>query len=346
MTTLNIQKVHVVILNWNGLEDTLMCLSSLYKSQYDNYKVVVIDNNSTKNELKIIQKKFPEVHGIQCKSNLGFTGGCNLGIEYALKENASFIWLLNNDALVFPETMQNLVTELQEDHSIGMISPVIFDKEFKYIENCGSYIDFETLQIVGLKSIDEYIELKKKSHFNIALWGTALLIKREVIENVGYFDNRYFAYAEDQDLSIQVLRNGWKNSVSINASICHGKVSSKSNLHKEFYMVRNRYLLLSKHSLPKYRIINLANFISNLLLIVDNQKHIGKIDLCVIYLDALWNALWNNYGDWKNRTIMPSIFKNLLLWRPMIFYKLSRVVNILIDFISGINISKNWRYDN
>jgi GT2 family glycosyltransferase len=326
-----------VILNWNGLEDTLSCLSSVFASQYGNFKVIVIDNNSINDELKIIRSKFPEIHGLQSKTNLGYTGGCNFGIKYALQRDADYVWLLNNDARVFPETLQSLIRKMQEDLFIGMISPIIYDDHFKEIITCGSSIQFETLTFKNLKTADEYLELEKSSPPKVTLWGTALMLRRAMIEQVGLYDDQYFAYGEDQDLSVRVLHHGWKNSVDVNSNICHGETTSKISKHKYYYMYRNRYLFLSQHSLPKYRKSNLANYISDTLLYVSVYKQREEIEIAKIYLDGMWNAGHKIFGDWENRNIMPSILSSILLWQPKVFYKLFRIITLMVNLMGGVH---------
>src|SRR5258706_13117839 len=91
--------VYVVIVNWNGKKDTETCLSSLQKidKRIADFHMVVVDNGSSDDSIESIQKKFPHVTVLPTGENLGFTGGNNVGIEYALQKNADFIWLLNND---------------------------------------------------------------------------------------------------------------------------------------------------------------------------------------------------------------------------------------------------------
>src|SRR5215207_2496677 len=101
--------VHIIILNWNGLENTLECLASVRELSYPNLRVHVVDNASANDEAEIIEKKFSEVNVLRQTENLGFCGGCNAGIKQALAEDADFVMLLNNDALVLPDLIEKLV---------------------------------------------------------------------------------------------------------------------------------------------------------------------------------------------------------------------------------------------
>src|SRR5215203_3182643 len=101
--------VHIIILNWNGLADTLECLASIRRLTYPNVRVKVIDNASANNEAEIIEKSFPEVEVLKQKENLGFCGGCNVGMKRAIEQGAGFVMLLNNDSLVSPGLIEALI---------------------------------------------------------------------------------------------------------------------------------------------------------------------------------------------------------------------------------------------
>jgi GT2 family glycosyltransferase len=98
--------VYIVILNWNGLDDTLECLASIAKLSYSNVKTIVVDNGSEDDQAAVIAKAFPNVYGARATENLGFCGGCNVGIKEALEKNADFVMLLNNDTLVSPALIE------------------------------------------------------------------------------------------------------------------------------------------------------------------------------------------------------------------------------------------------
>ena len=120
-------KVAIVILNWNGLADTLECLDSLQKIVYPNYVVVVIDNGSNGNDAEIIKKKFGDfVFVIEEEKNLGFAGGCNEGIRWALHSGAKYVLLLNNDTVVDPNFLIELVNVAQNDPQIGIVGPKVY----------------------------------------------------------------------------------------------------------------------------------------------------------------------------------------------------------------------------
>lgn len=106
---MNHPKVYVIILNWNGLEDTLECLGSVFQMDYQNFEVLVVDNGSKDNSINFIKTKYPQVVLIENKENLGYTGGNNIGMRYALNNGADYVWLVNNDTVVMVDTLSKLI---------------------------------------------------------------------------------------------------------------------------------------------------------------------------------------------------------------------------------------------
>ncbi|MDW8091366.1 MAG: glycosyltransferase family 2 protein, partial [Meiothermus sp.] len=115
------QLVYVIVLNWNGWKDTIECLSSLRHSDYPNYEIVVVDNNSEDDSVVRIREAHPQVPIIQAEDNLGFAGGNNLGIRYALSKGAEFVWLLNNDTKVMKNTLSSMVELAMRNPDVGVV---------------------------------------------------------------------------------------------------------------------------------------------------------------------------------------------------------------------------------
>src|SRR4030067_2042822 len=118
-------KVVTIVLNWNGKEDTLECLHSLQRSSYSNFTTIVVDNGSTDGSVPAIKNAFPDLVVIKNRDNLGFTGGNNIGIRHALVNGADYVWLLNNNTIIQPDTLANLVAKAETSPDIVILSPVI-----------------------------------------------------------------------------------------------------------------------------------------------------------------------------------------------------------------------------
>jgi hypothetical protein len=257
---MSIPKVSIIILNWNGWQDTLECFDSLSKITYPNYDVVILDNNSTNESVEkitgwIANKRTAISYKFIINSqNTGFAGGNNPGIEYAVKNKSDYILLLNNDTIVDPGFLEKLVKVGESDKAIGIIGPKIYyetDKnriwfgggEFNWFSG-GRHLDFDKLDDNPLD------EATKEINF---MTGCALLIKREVVEKIGLMNEDFFLYYEDTEWSLRAKENGYKIIYAPGSHIWHKvsrSVKPKTNPVVHYYHIRNA-LLLSKLHAPK-----------------------------------------------------------------------------------------------
>jgi len=337
-------KVFIIILNWNGLKDTLECLESVFKLDYPNFEVIVVDNGSTDNSAEIIPKMYAQVIFVENKQNLGYTGGNNIGMQYAMDNGADYIWLLNNDMVVEPDTLSKLIETAELNFKIGLISPTIYyyDKPEK-IQFCGSYIDWEHQTIIYPKDNDEPVAEKFKTSTDVCLWGTALLIKRALVENIGYLNERYFAYWEDTDYSIRSLEAGFKNYVENQAKIKHRNQLTEEGvprkaIHYYYYMVRNEYYLWSQHLEGFKKIIFFKKYIIKVIETSANYRfHYGEV-----YSDACFNGAYSAIrgadGPWDENIKMPFILKKILLWHPYLLGNMLRgdILNIFTEITKRV----------
>lgn len=117
-----IPEVFVIILNWNETEDTIKCINSFLHLEYSNYDLIVVDNGSTDDSVRRIKERFPQIKLIETNKNLGYTGGNNVGIKYTMDNKAGYVLIVNNDTgLVNPYFVQEMVKEMEEDPSIGIM---------------------------------------------------------------------------------------------------------------------------------------------------------------------------------------------------------------------------------
>lgn len=328
-------KVFIIILNWNGLNDTLECLDSVFKLGYQDYEVVVVDNCSSDDSVETIRRKYPQLFLIENSKNLGFAGGNNVAMKYAVMAGADYVWLLNNDTVVEPDSLSKLVVEAEKSLKIGLVSPVIHHYcNRENVEFMGAYADFADFKITLVKHPNE---LERQSvRRNLILWGTALLIKREVIETVGYLSEKYFAYAEDCDYSIRALRSNYQTSVRLDANIFH-KGARSTGSHspiKVFLGMRNLYFFWSDNtrgfrsmSLPGHYIgmvINCAKCLSD-------EGSTEGLDAC---LNGFWAAIRGIGGGYDPAIVIPAWLKKVfcffVLRQPYFWVRLFK-----LDF-SGI----------
>ena len=207
--------VLVVILNWNTPGETLAALDSVHRMDYPNYSVAVIDNGSTDNSLSLLSGITTKtVQLVTSPQNLGYTGGCNLGFDIALREGIDFVWLLNSDAVTQPNTLSSLIHLAQRDPHIGLVSPVIASLEDPTrLINAGGLYRPELPSFEPTKDIELARKWSSLHPDRILLLGTALLVRTDLIRTVGPFDPDFFAYWEDTDLSLRSVQAGFLNKV-------------------------------------------------------------------------------------------------------------------------------------
>lgn len=233
--------VYIVILNWNGWEDSHACIQSVRKSEYSNYKIILVDNASTDESVRnFIDLGYSEILAIS-DENLGFAGGCNIGIKAAIKDGADFIWLLNNDTLVEPQTLYEMIKTACKN-SFAATGSVIFEMD-----------NPSKVQAWGGGSYSNYTGSNWNNKFKGKLkfiTGASILISREAIEIVGLIDEDYFMYWEDIDYGRRILNAGLTLGVSEQSHILHAYEASAGKVNEQKYKWRGESLVLfyRKHS--------------------------------------------------------------------------------------------------
>ncbi len=243
------KKVAVVILNFKVKEHVLKCIDSVKKSTYRNIKIILVDNNSGDGiEDEIKQNEYLEF--IQTKDNLGYTGGNNIGITRALEEKSDLIFILNPDTVLNPEAIGILVDNMAGE-DIGIAGPKIYfstsDKS-KKIWYAGGI--FDKLNVIGKhRGVDEqdhgqYDKAEETDYVS----GAAIMVKREVFDSIGFFDDRYFLYYEDSDFCFRAKQKGFKVMFIPDAIVYHenAKSTGLGSSLQDYFITRNRMLFASK----------------------------------------------------------------------------------------------------
>lgn len=213
--------VVVLVLNWNRCEDTLRCLESLRRLTYPRFRVVLVDNGSTDGTLATVAMYFPEVERIANPQNLGFAAGCNVGLRYALAQGAEFIFIANNDTIVAPDLLDEVVAAA-EPADVGMVGPLIYyEADPKRIWSAGAKCNPLTLEMSGnlRGQIDKgnWPGVLEREY----IVGCGLLLKRALLERVGLFDTRFFMYYEDLDLCLRARAAGFRILLAPRARMWH-----------------------------------------------------------------------------------------------------------------------------
>lgn len=244
-------KVFIIILNWNGWEDTIECVESCLKLAYANSSILIVDNASSDDSEVILRERFPDIDIIQTGKNLGYAGGNNVGIRFALENGADYVWLLNNDTVVHPAALDEMVRVAELDPTTGMLGPkILLHSRPEYLNCVGSAINLITGQpnLIGLGEKDDgrFDEVKEMD----TLSGCSLLVSKDVVDAVGLLDEKFFLFYEETDWILRAKRAGYRMLYVPGARIWH-KVSASVGGHQSplmlYYMTRNNPLLMRQN---------------------------------------------------------------------------------------------------
>ncbi len=252
-------KVFIVVLNYNGGNELRQCLDSVYRLNYSNLEVIVVDNNSADNSFERARKRFDRFHFIKNSRNLGFSAGNNVAIKWALEKGAEYIFLLNNDAIVEKNALSNLIEIAEKEKQIGIVSPIIYNKSGSKVWFLGGKINWWKMRTEHWQKAKPNRNKNKKtdnknSHLRKTeyITGCAMLIKRKVFAEIGLLDEDFFLYYEDADFSLRAKRNGFGLGVVESAKVFHSEKSSE-NAQKIYWLVLSGILFFRKNALCYWR---------------------------------------------------------------------------------------------
>lgn len=242
--------VAIVLVNYNGAEDTIDCIKSLSAIKDVEYEIVVVDNKSTDdsiNKLKNFQNFF-EFTLLEASCNNGFSAGNNIGIVYA--KNADYYLLLNNDTVVEPDFLIGLLCEIQKNPKCGAaICKILYYSQPDMIWYAGGSFNRRTARSEHFR-INQKDTVKEEISQKVAFAsGCCLCVSRKVFETVGLLNEEFFLYEEDAEFCYRIVKKGF-DIVYVPNSVIYHKVSSstgRSSPMSQYYTVRNKYLLIRMH---------------------------------------------------------------------------------------------------
>ena len=262
------KKIYIVLINYNGQKDTVECLESLLKIKHIDFEfsTIVVDNYP-ENRIEIDENKFKDINlkVIFNPVNSGFSGGNNVGIKEALKNDADYILLLNNDTYVKEDFLQKLLDFAEKNEKAGLIVPKIyfakgneFHKDRYKKEELGKVFwyaggDMDWRNVIGShRGVDEvdhgqYDEVVQTDFAT----GCCVLIKSEVIKKIGVLDEKYFLYYEDSDFSERAKKAGFRIYYLPTSIIWHknaGSTGGSGSKLQDYYITRNRLMFGEKYA--------------------------------------------------------------------------------------------------
>ncbi|KNY29646.1 glycosyltransferase family 2 protein [Pseudobacteroides cellulosolvens] len=242
--------VFIIVLNYNGLKDTIECIKSLEQISYKNYKVIVVDNASTDGSEEVLTGKFPDVIFIKTKENLGYAGGNNIGIKHAMDNNADYICIINNDVVVEQSFLEPIISKMESDKTIGIAGSKVCEySDRTKIQSTGSILHLSRGNVYQINTgayssqVTEDLEVDYIS-------GSCLVARRKLLENVGLIPEVYFLFYEENEWCLRAWRAGYKVKCICNSEIYHKGSSTIDKISgiKEYYMIRNNIIFVKRNA--------------------------------------------------------------------------------------------------
>lgn len=246
--------VYVIILTWNRCDEVLGAVRSLSRLSYRNYVPLVVDNASEDNTVEKLQQNFPGIDILVNSKNLGYTGGNNAGIRYALEKGAEFIVMLNNDARVHRYMIDRMLEVMNTDSHIAVVgSKNLYENDPNRIWGAWADITYGSMltMIRGRNQLDG--EHFKGVHDVDQVIGCGYMWRKEALQDIGLLDTNFFGYHEDTDWCYRAKIKGWRVVYCGDAIIYHkGGVSNdpryKHVMPVMYFLGRNAILFARKHA--------------------------------------------------------------------------------------------------
>ncbi|MBV8914193.1 MAG: glycosyltransferase family 2 protein, partial [Acetobacteraceae bacterium] len=306
-------------------EVTRECLRALDQVPYPNHRLYVVDNGSEERGIADVVRSRPGCTLIENPVNLGYAGGNNVALARAFADGAAYAWLLNNDCSVRPDTLSTLVHTAQSRPQIGLVSPLLFrDPASDALEVGGTRFDLQNYGIDVTMSLDQAEAWQRETPERMSLYGTALLISRDLYEAIGGFDEALFAYYEDTDLSIRSVKAGFANVLDFGARVYHRDRPRTEGEHVAphvlYYMTRNKILLWAKHGRRDARLrVFVWEFSRRMGEIAAGRLHRTHPQIAQAILAGLWDGWRGHGGRYEPDRRAPAAMRMPLLASPALW---------------------------
>ena len=260
--------VSIVIPHWNNVDVLSECLESISNTDFENFETIVVDNASTDNSVASVKSNYPNVKLIENDKNYGFAGGCNIGAEAA---SGDFLIFLNNDTIQDKDWISNLIKTINSDDKIAAVQPKILNyynrNVFDYAGGSGGHMDiycfpFARGRIFSFQENDEGQYNNKEKCF----WssGTCFMVRRELFQKAGGFDESFFAHMEEIDLCWRLYAMGFEVWVEPDSVVYHkNALTLPMYSHKKYYLNHRNSLLmlLGNYSIKNIFLIGIPRLI-------------------------------------------------------------------------------------
>lgn len=291
-------KTCIIILNYNNYEDTIECINSLKKViPIEMIDIVVVDNNSKDDSVKMIEAKFQDIIMIKSKVNKGYAHGNNLGLDYALKNGYRYTCILNNDTIITKDFLKECISKIDENSAF--ISPALMEyTDEEYIQSTGGDIIINR----GIVTRKNY-RMKREQLPDIIetdyVGGACMFFKTHIINELGFIPEEYFLFYEETEWCYKAKKLGYRNLCLTNTYIYHkGSVSiNKIGGLSDYLMKRNRVVFVKRNidSKGRYYLFISELFFKEILRVVFNKKE--SVNNIRAYLDGIRGKFNKKYSE-------------------------------------------------
>ncbi len=302
----------VIIVNWNGKKHLEVCLGSLLRQSYLNFEIILVDNASTDGSIEFLKQNYSNrLKIMQNNENLGFAGGNNVGIKAA---NGKHILLLNNDTEVHEKWIEELVKVAEQDPSVGMCASKILSFYNRNVIDVAGHLLYRDGLNRGRGRLEVDHDQYNRVEEVLFPSGCAALYRKKMLDEIGLFDESFFAYGDDTDIGLHGRIAGWK-CMYVPTAIVYHKYSGSTSAYspqKAFWVERNRLWILIKY-FPLYMILispfyTLIRFLMQGYGVITKKGAAGKFvseyssgQLLLIVIRAYWAAMKGLPEMWRKR---------------------------------------------
>ncbi len=289
-----------VVLNYRTPDQTSLAINSLRTSSTPPAEILVVDNHSCDGSAAILRSAFQDVRVIESAANLGFSGGCNLGIRDALERPARFVLLVNSDAVLAPDAATHLLAAMEQNPLLGIAAPVLLSREEPdHVSSAGIFFSERTGRMRHRAAGGRFAVLgSDEVRLVDAVSGCVMLIRREVFERIGLLDEAYFFSFEDIDFCLRARDAGFQVGCVQDARAYHegGRTIGRRSSRRVYFGTRNHLRLAARVGQPSTRPVRLglvAGFNAAYVLLSPESSLIGGL---AAFFRGVWDHSHGRYG--------------------------------------------------
>ena len=294
-----LDKVAVIILNYNNYQDTIECIQGLQAIYNEReIEIIVVDNNSQNDSVKQLEKKLKDITIIASTVNKGYAHGNNIGLKNALAQGYDYLCILNNDTVIEEDFLSPCIEYLEGNSKVGFISPALVEyKQKDLVQSTGGDI-FINKGIVTLKNYHKFLSSLPRVIESDYIGGACMVFRSSLIDQVGLIPEIYFLFFEETEWCYRAKKKGFNNVCLTNIFIQHkGSVSIQSISGLQAYLMERNRVVFVKRNIDSH--LKFTRFLIYIYLrtifriVIGKEKNWEKI---LFYTDGLLNRVNKNFS--------------------------------------------------